>query len=222
MSVLASQHIRPDLSVRQRPSCLSIPPHLPSAFHGSSVKQFAGQALKACPCQLPHVRQHEQQQQQQHRPSVQTQALHAHPGCMPSPAHLGWHGNFTSKFTLGPVLGRGSFGTVHEATRNSTGASYAVKVLQKTGRPAGPGHLDAIKREVCSWAQAQGSKFVAKLEGLYEVSSLAGMLAARPCRVLLAPRHTACLLLPMQKVTRCPYQCCPEAVPRVSHHCKAR
>jgi serine/threonine protein kinase len=189
MSVLTPQHIRPDLSVRQRPSCLSIPPHLPSAFHGSSVKQYVGQALKACSTQLPHVRQHEQHQQQ-HRPAVHTQALHAHPGCMPSPAHLGWHGNFTSKFTLGPVLGRGSFGTVHEAVRNSTGASYAVKVLQKTGRPAGPGHLEAIKREVCSWAQAQGSKFVAKLEGLYEVSS--GGYACSAPRALHAPCSCPC------------------------------
>jgi hypothetical protein len=61
---------------------------------------------------------------------------------------------------------------VHEAVHNQSGNSYAVKVLRKVGRDGGIAHIDAIKQEVVTWAQAQGSKFVAKLEGLYEVRGL--------------------------------------------------
>jgi hypothetical protein len=53
-----------------------------------------------------------------------------------------------------------------------TGNSYAVKVLKKTGSHGGM-QLEAISREVSTWVQAQGSKFVAKLEGLYEVRGAA-------------------------------------------------
>jgi calcium-dependent protein kinase len=80
---------------------------------------------------------------------------------------LGWNVGFQSKFSLGPVLGAGSFGTVHEAVHKLTGNSYAVKVLRKSGKHGM--QLDAISREVETWRQAQlGSKFVARLEGLYE------------------------------------------------------
>lgn len=48
-----------------------------------------------------------------------------------------------------------------------TGASYAVKLLPKVSQ--GKSAVDAIQREVCTWQEAQASKFVAKLEGLFEV-----------------------------------------------------
>lgn len=81
---------------------------------------------------------------------------------------LGWNVGFQSKFSLGPVLGAGSFGTVHEAVHKTTGNSYAVKVLHKSGKHGM--QLDAISSEVETWRQAQlGSKYVARLEGLYEV-----------------------------------------------------
>lgn len=66
-------------------------------------------------------------------------------------------------------MGHGSFGTVHRAIHRQTGTSYAVKVLQKSCSKRGM-QLDAIKREVDTWQQAQRSKYVAKLEGLFEVS----------------------------------------------------
>lgn len=81
---------------------------------------------------------------------------------------------FQSKFSLGPVLGAGSFGTVHEAVHKLTGNNYAVKVLRKSGKHGM--QLDAISHEVETWRQAQqGSKYVARLEGLYEVGSWDGM-----------------------------------------------
>lgn len=65
-------------------------------------------------------------------------------------------------------MGSGSFGTVHRAVHMQTGNSYAVKVLPKSCLARGT-QLDAIQREVSTWQQAQNSKFVAKLEGLFEV-----------------------------------------------------
>lgn len=83
---------------------------------------------------------------------------------------LGWNVGFQNKFSLGPVLGAGTFATVHKAVHKMTGDSYAVKVLRKRGKHGM--QLDAISREVDTWRQAQqGSAFVARLEGLYEVSS---------------------------------------------------
>lgn len=66
-------------------------------------------------------------------------------------------------------MGHGSFGTVHKAVHMQTGNSYAVKVLQKRCGRHGM-QLDAIQREVSTWRQAQSSRFVAKLEGLFEAS----------------------------------------------------
>ena len=159
--------VRPqtDFTIYSHPSCFSIP----KGFHhglSPSVKQLTGQIAKACPVspctslqQLPAKRR-----------LFPADALSvASPGIVSSGPHLGWLHNFNTKYTLGPVLGRGSFGTVHEAVHNQSGNSYAVKVLRKVGRDGGLAHVDAIKQEVVTWSQAQGSKFVAKLEGLYEV-----------------------------------------------------
>lgn len=102
-----------------------------------------------------------------HHPALLAAAAACESCCSAAP-QLGWNAGFTSKFAVGQVLGRGSFGTVHEAVHKRTGLSYAVKVLKKAGSHGGM-QLEAISREVSTWVQAQGSKFVAKLEGLYEV-----------------------------------------------------
>eukprot|EP00775_Hariotina_reticulata_P011054 gene11054-11209_t len=81
-------------------------------------------------------------------------------------AQLGWNIGFSNKFSLGQVLGSGSFGTVHVAFHKLTGSSYAVKVLRKCSKHGM--QLEAIKREVATWQQAQGSRYVARIEGLYE------------------------------------------------------
>ena len=39
--------------------------------------------------------------------------------------------NFNDVFTLGEVLGQGSYGTVRAATHKETGQQYAVKILHK-------------------------------------------------------------------------------------------
>eukprot|EP00882_Tetradesmus_deserticola_P004978 GHRQ01005247.1.p1 GENE.GHRQ01005247.1~~GHRQ01005247.1.p1 ORF type:complete len:460 (+),score=164.08 GHRQ01005247.1:657-2036(+) len=87
--------------------------------------------------------------------------------CCSAAQQLGWTAGFSSRFAVGQLLGRGSYGTVHEAVHRVTGTCYAVKVLKKGGSHGGL-QLEAISREVSTWLQAQGSKFVARLEGLYE------------------------------------------------------
>jgi serine/threonine protein kinase len=97
-------------------------------------------------------------------------------------AQLGWNIGFSNKFSLGQVLGRGSFGTVHVAFHKLTGSSYAVKVLRKCGKHGM--QLEAIEREVATWQQAQGSRYVARIEGLYEVS-LVGLALHLWCHGIL-------------------------------------
>lgn len=123
--------------------------------------------------------------------AVAARAVVAHPLAMPEqcprcksaadPAWLGWSHGFHERYALGPRLGAGCFGTVHEAKRRSSGMTYAVKVLRK--RPGsgplapadscsqcrGGGSVEAIAREADAWARVQGSSFVARLEGLLEV-----------------------------------------------------
>jgi len=41
-------------------------------------------------------------------------------------------GDIKDKYTIGEVIGRGGFSTVHEATRNSDGSKFAVKIVEKT------------------------------------------------------------------------------------------
>lgn len=129
-------------------------------------------------CATSHHQQHQQQQlqQQQHRGSNSSCGAGASRATLGAtapqqqPASLGWNtaSVFFSKFTLGEQMGAGSFGTVHRAVHMQTGASYAVKVLPKHCGARGM-QLDAIRREVNTWSQAMGSKYVAKLEGLFEV-----------------------------------------------------
>lgn len=86
------------------------------------------------------------QQQQQQRRAVATHALALAPtsiltsearssnsstGCFSGCGVLGWATNFNQRFTVGPEVGRGSFGVVHVATSLDTGREYAVKVLPK-------------------------------------------------------------------------------------------
>lgn len=64
-------------------------------------------------------------------------------------------------------MGSGTFGEVRTAVHLQTGKPrYAVKVLSKHRI-----EVDAIRREVQTWQQAQNSKYVAKLEGLFEVGT---------------------------------------------------
>lgn len=136
-------------------------------------------------CSAGHAQQHfgvgspitgRPQQLQQHHGSNScaavgpgSWALAAYSGPV-APTSLGWNAasTFFSKFRLGEKMGSGSFGTVHKAVHMQTGNSYAVKVLPKSA--ARGTQLDAIQREVSTWQQAQRSKFVAKLEGLFEVT----------------------------------------------------
>jgi serine/threonine protein kinase len=96
-----------------------------------------------------------------------------------SPAALGWNSAaaFHSSYALGEHIGSGAFGEVRKAVHTQTGASYAVKLLPKVSQ--GKSALDAIQREVCTWQEAQASKFVAKLEGLFEVRAALDQLHAR-------------------------------------------
>ncbi|GBF91720.1 CDPK-related kinase-like [Raphidocelis subcapitata] len=58
-------------------------------------------------------------------------------GCECDCGDLGWSRQFADRFALGPEVGRGSFGVVHEAVHKETGRRYAVKVLTKC--PGGSG-----------------------------------------------------------------------------------
>lgn len=130
-----------------------------------------------------HSSVHHAQQQQQHRGSPTGAAAGGNwavAACSaPStPSALGWNAAFFSKYRLVEKMGAGSFGTVHKAVNMLTGNSYAVKVLQKSCSKRGM-QLDAIQREVETWQEAQNSKYVAKLEGLFEVGGLRGVVYGR-------------------------------------------
>jgi serine/threonine protein kinase len=103
---------------------------------------------------------------------------------------LGWANSFGSHFSVGRVLGQGSFGVVHEATCNATGDRYAVKVLPKSGMAGSPERLEAIRREVSTLSKAQASKYVVRLLGVYEVriKQLCHVCWLR--RLLLGPQLT--------------------------------
>lgn len=59
--------------------------------------------------------------------------------CCCSCGELGWEDGFDARFTLGPEIGRGSFGVVHIAVDNETGKQFAVKILHKCpGGSSGP------------------------------------------------------------------------------------
>jgi serine/threonine protein kinase len=149
----------------------------------SSHAQLPGSGSPlACPSSSQHA---SQQQLQQHRNSNNScgaaaganWALAACSRAAPSQS-LGWNAAsaFFGKYRLGELMGHGSFGSVHRAVHLQTGNSYAVKVLRKSCSTRGT-QLEAIRREVEAWQQAQGSKYVAKLEGLFEVSERAARSA---------------------------------------------
>lgn len=163
MNCTLTQHLHGDLC--SKTSC-----HPTSVHH--SVCQAAPHGLIRAHQPAAACRQHLCSEASRSWPSRQ-QALTAHcssPGdtCCSSGVQLGWNIGFGQKFAVGQVLGRGSYGTVHEAVHKLTGNSYAVKVLKKPSKLGGV-QLESICREVDTWRQAQGSSFVARLEGLYEV-----------------------------------------------------
>lgn len=161
MPVLSCQHIHKDLTLPSRLAFPVVPNHLGHVCPGTSIVHRSVRRQRHVPPQRTAAARH--------KLSVQATSAISNSSC--TSEQLGWDNGFFSKYTLGHMLGQGSFASVHVAVHNQTGHSYAVKVLQKTGHPgARLHHLDAIQREVSTWTLAQGSKFVARLEGLYEVS----------------------------------------------------
>lgn len=155
MCILTTHHLHKDVCAQTKPlSHASVPHHVCQPVQQCSRHNTGVLAPRHC-CQ---------------------QARYNHRGQLIAPCsavsaeasvQLGWSVGFQNKFSLGPVLGAGSFGIVHQAVHKLTGNSYAVKVLHKSGKHGM--QLDAISREVETWRQAQqGSKFVARLEGVYE------------------------------------------------------
>jgi serine/threonine protein kinase len=107
------------------------------------------------------------QQAQQHRGSNSCEVASGGNWSIAAGPSLGWNtaSTFFNKYRLGEVMGSGTFGEVRTAVHLQTGKPrYAVKVLSKHRI-----EVDAIRREVQTWQQAQNSKYVAKLEGLFEV-----------------------------------------------------
>eukprot|EP00775_Hariotina_reticulata_P010065 gene10065-10220_t len=74
--------------------------------------------------------------------------------------------DFHQLFTLGEVLGQGSYGTVRACTHQDTGNNYAVKILSK--RRSGEQRTDVIARELRLWSMMTEAPHVAGLFGAYE------------------------------------------------------
>eukprot|EP00879_Flechtneria_rotunda_P000317 GHRR01000408.1.p1 GENE.GHRR01000408.1~~GHRR01000408.1.p1 ORF type:complete len:373 (+),score=84.90 GHRR01000408.1:288-1406(+) len=74
--------------------------------------------------------------------------------------------DFHSTFTLGEILGQGSYGTVRACTDAGTGKQYAVKILSK--KKGGEDKTDVIIQEVHLWQQLSGSPNIAQLAGVYQ------------------------------------------------------
>jgi calcium-dependent protein kinase len=85
---------------------------------------------------------------------------------------FGFAADFADRFDLGPMLGSGSFATVHLATERSTGRRFAVKTLPKRFAPDGatldPPFAARVLREVDVYRTLGRSLNVAHLEGTYE------------------------------------------------------
>ncbi|KAG2436343.1 hypothetical protein HXX76_006652 [Chlamydomonas incerta] len=72
-------------------------------------------------------------------------------------------------YTLGRVLGQGSYGVVRLATRLSTGEAVAVKTIKKTAAlVSNPTSLAALRREVEILHHLAGHPHVGQLYGAYE------------------------------------------------------
>lgn len=83
---------------------------------------------------------------------------------------LGWPARLEDDFTIGKLLGSGTFGVVHAAThKRSASDTYAVKVLRKGGpRSRVADTLARVSREVEVLEALQGCAQVARLVAKYE------------------------------------------------------
>jgi serine/threonine protein kinase len=69
----------------------------------------------------------------------------------------GWRRDFSERYVVGELLGKGGFGEVHEATEVVTGDSFAVKMMKKDGKGNSEERLDRLRLEVkllCRHAQS--------------------------------------------------------------------
>lgn len=84
-------------------------------------------------------------------------------------SELGWPCNFSERFHLQYMIGRGTFGRVWEARCNLTGKQVAVKIIAKQ-RPGVSRSkvLKAIENEADLFNRCQKSMYVAQLYGAYE------------------------------------------------------
>jgi hypothetical protein len=162
-------HAAPHCQRQQHRAALLV--HSSTCFEAAAAHQ---QQLPAQPCSN-HLAcgglngGYQLHQPQQHRGSNSCEAVSGGNWSIAAGPSLGWNtaSTFFNKYRLGEVMGSGTFGEVRTAVHLQTGKPrYAVKVLSKHRI-----EVDAIRREVHTWQQAQNSKYVAKLEGLFEVGT---------------------------------------------------
>ena len=68
---------------------------------------------------------------------------------LPPPQEFAWPGEFETRYEMGEVLGRGSFGTVRTAFDRKTGRTLAVKIIPKSKKDVEPERiLHRIREEV--------------------------------------------------------------------------
>jgi len=84
--------------------------------------------------------------------------------------NFGFKHDFADRYTLGPMLGSGSFGVVHVAVDNQTGQRFAVKSIHKRfiGEYLEPNFVARIQHEVDIYRHMGQSLNVAHLEEAYE------------------------------------------------------
>ena len=68
---------------------------------------------------------------------------------LPAPIEFSWPGGFETRYEMGEVLGKGSFGTVRTAFDRNTGRTLAVKIIPKSRKGIEPERiLHRIREEV--------------------------------------------------------------------------
>lgn len=101
-------------------------------------------------------------------------------------------GTVPPAYTLGRVLGRGSFGVVHEATVDDTGETIAVKQISLSGRggASGSGKAEAFDKEV-ELLRAAAHPNVVRVLGVHRTPQVLSLLMEYvPCSSLDARLKT--------------------------------